>query len=401
MKQIRSLTAQEELYWRLTYNDQIHPVIAGEVEGTFSLEEMERALALIQQRHALLRVTVEMPSDGTSWTQPVFVQSDRAIPVCEVCEASLSSVADQMEAELAEPFIAGVGPLMRAVVMRRGSTNVLILSASHSVADGMSMLQILRDLLRALSGTAFDDPPIAATAESLLDLPPVTPERATLEPDLAPRKAGQPPKVALLTLSRSDTDDLIANARAHHVTVHSLLVAAVASSMRFADPGFQRKPIRVISPVSARAVLGAGSVVGLYFTSPMSVLDPATTDAWEAAAQVRADVTTAATRTAILQSTLGMRSLTKPGLTNAAAAAVLEGAFATDAIVSNLGRLPDENDFGGLRIVNVWGPAVLAGRDEAQTIGAVTVNGSLSLTLTSRAPLPQILERTVERLKAP
>lgn len=75
-----------------------------------------------------------------------------------------------------------------------------------------------------------------------------------------------------------------------------------------------------------------------------------------------------------------MQSLTEPGLANAAAAEILQGAFVSDVIASNLGRLHEAN-FGKLHIVNVWGPAVLAGRDMPKRLApSLRTVGSVWLT---------------------
>jgi hypothetical protein len=45
-----------------------------------------------------------------------------------------------------------------------------------------------------------------------------------------------------------------------------------------------------------------------------------------------------------------------------------------------------------VKLEAVWGLAVLSGFNEEQTIGAVTIDGSLCLTHTSYAPLDKLLE---------
>jgi hypothetical protein len=58
---------------------------------------------------------------------------------------------------------------------------------------------------------------------------------------------------------------------------------------------------------------------------------------------------------------------------------------------SNLGRLPFDSIFGPLKLETLWAPCALRGIEGEQTLGAVTVNGSLHLTHTSPMPILGLL----------
>jgi hypothetical protein len=60
-------------------------------------------------------------------------------------------------------------------------------------------------------------------------------------------------------------------------------------------------------------------------------------------------------------------------------------AFNAQVMLSNLGCLPFDNTFGPLNLEALWAPCALRGIDGEQTLGAVTVNGSLHLTHQPRA----------------
>jgi hypothetical protein len=66
-------------------------------------------------------------------------------------------------------------------------------------------------------------------------------------------------------------------------------------------------------------------------------------------------------------------------------------AFNAQVMFSNLGRLPFNSSFGPLKLETLWAPVALRCIDGEQTLGAVTVNGSLHLTHTSPAPIPGLL----------
>jgi hypothetical protein len=55
--------------------------------------------------------------------------------------------------------------------------------------------------------------------------------------------------------------------------------------------------------------------------------------------------------------------------------------------------------FGTLQLADLWAPCALRGIDREQTLGAVTVNGSLHLTHTSPEPIPGLLTGIEEVLR--
>jgi hypothetical protein len=74
-------------------------------------------------------------------------------------------------------------------------------------------------------------------------------------------------------------------------------------------------------------------------------------------------------------------------------------AFNAQVMFSDLGRLPFDSNFGPLKLETLWAPCALRGIEVEQTIGAVTVNGSLHLTHTSPAPIAGLLASLEEVLR--
>ena len=73
--------------------------------------------------------------------------------------------------------------------------------------------------------------------------------------------------------------------------------------------------------------------------------------------------------------------------------------FNAQVMFSNLGRLPFDSTFGPLKLESLWAPCALRGIEGEQTLGAVSVNGSLHLTHTSPAPIPGLLAGVEEVLR--
>jgi hypothetical protein len=57
-----------------------------------------------------------------------------------------------------------------------------------------------------------------------------------------------------------------------------------------------------------------------------------------------------------------------------------------------------DRQFGPVTLKALFGPAVLTGFENYQTVGAATVNGTLCLVRTSHTPLEGLLEKTVSVL---
>jgi hypothetical protein len=86
-------------------------------------------------------------------------------------------------------------------------------------------------------------------------------------------------------------------------------------------------------------------------------------------------------------------------LTDEQALQLKQNAFNAQVMISNLGRLPFDSIFGSLQLENLWAPCALRGIEGEQTLGAVTVNGSLHLTHTSPAPIPGLLAGIEQELR--
>src|SRR5579875_223254 len=132
---VRPLTAHEEIYWLLNYNMPIHAVLAAHVSGSTTPEALREALDKLQRRHPLLSVSIEEPTDA----RKVFrCHSARPIPLRVAQLTGQSSWEVEVASELALPFVAGEAPLIRVVLLHATDRFILILSASHSIADGLS-----------------------------------------------------------------------------------------------------------------------------------------------------------------------------------------------------------------------------------------------------------------------
>ena len=395
---LRTLTAQEEIYWLLNWNSPIHPVSAAHIAGHTIPEQWRSALDQLQGRHPFLSVSIEAPSqDGQVDPRPFFKHhTGEPIPLRVLPRASVPRWEEEIAQEIATPFAPSQAPLLRAVLLYEPDHSILILAGSHSIVDGTTLPFLFRDILTAMTGQPLEPLPFPRSAEELLGLRAVAPQHTGGEQEnlsTAPENKAGVPTVSSLQLSTSLTQQLVSVSREHGVTVHGALGAAVVLAVRQQAPEFLSRPVRIISPASTRKMLGVEDDCGMYFTSPKATFDPAESLSFlEIARSVRQGIVEALTRDALAAVTTAMQGMIADGLTKAGAADMLHGAFGEDVLLSNLGRTPFDSTFGHLHLDSLWGPSVLAGLPEMQTIGVTTTNDLLCLLLTSYKPIPRLLE---------
>jgi amino acid adenylation domain-containing protein len=125
------------------------------LRGPLSVSALRAALAGLVLRHEALRTTFAV-ADETRVIQVVSPSLDLPLPVIDLAEAEARRVA---AAEAARPFDLARGPLLRALLLRTGEEeHLLVLVMHHIVSDGWSMGVLLRELARLYGGLSL--PPL-------------------------------------------------------------------------------------------------------------------------------------------------------------------------------------------------------------------------------------------------
>ncbi len=149
---------------RLWFLDQIDPgspayniPLAVRLTGALDAAALAAALHALVDRHETLRTRFAPPQSVAG--QPVQIVDAEAagfdLSLVDLAgqdlpdAAWLSRVRELGQAEAMRPFDLGTGPLLRAVLLRRGpEEHALLLTLHHIVADGWSLGVLLRDLIR-------------------------------------------------------------------------------------------------------------------------------------------------------------------------------------------------------------------------------------------------------------
>jgi len=401
---VRPLGAFEEFLWLYDQTSPLHFALAAKLEGHTTISEWRRALDSLQKRHPFFSVYIE--KDGSA--VPNFRQdSSASIPLRVVQGANVAKRWElEVELELAIPFNAGQAPLVRAVLLLEGQQAVCILVIHHSISDGRSVAFVIRDLLQALAGKPIDPLPVLPSLEDLLGI---------TSTDFVPTKApaqkppGKPlvyvdkketrPQVRSLTLSTELTGEIRKRAREEGTTVHGALSAAIALAYREINDRFSEEPVRVLSPIDMRNMLGLGDDCALLVAAAVVAIEPdSSTTFWQIASGSTARLSVARTPEAITASKYGFHQLMKQGVNVSTPGAMAAEGFAHEITLTNLGNLAYETDFGKLKLEAVWGPGVSASTAGTHTIGVTTTNGSLKRLQTTFEEPGSLLEATEEIL---
>src|SRR6266404_1666066 len=150
---LRVLGPSEHYFWLSNQTSPKHFVVAAQIAGFTKAASWLVALIAVQRRHPLLQVCITEDQVGA----PYFCRLNEAgIPLRVVHGGVLANWEREMVLELATPLPMTGGPLVRVALLHEENRSILIVSAHHSIADGLSLTFIVRDLLRALSGRSLN-----------------------------------------------------------------------------------------------------------------------------------------------------------------------------------------------------------------------------------------------------
>jgi hypothetical protein len=398
---LRPLGPSEHYFWISNQNSAKHFVIAAEIVGDATVEAWVFAIAAAQLRHPLLRVSVEYGRDG----QPGFCQhANIPIPVRIVPEDEFATWHVEMAKELATPILLSGAPLARITLLRKSGGSTLLLSMHHSIADGLSSAFVIRDILEALSGKPLQSLTRTEPQENLCSAAAVTPPppSAPAYPSatLLKRDVGGP-AIQALKLSKELTMKLRTHAHEVGATVHGALVAAFTFAGRQLSTDWLKHPVRVISPVNNRRILGLEDQCTLSIIFPTGAYTPDLEEhLWDVARTVKDDLTPVRTAAGLSTVFAGFRQLMSTSPDVAQIAAFELQVCACEGMVSNLGVLHFETSSGRFKLESLWGPSVFVGIEGEQMIGVATLNGAIHLLHTSYTPIPNLLQTMETTLEA-
>jgi len=397
----RPLGTFERFLW---FHNQIEPVhfsVSALVEGATTVDEWKSALSALQNRHPLLRVSIPADANGV----PYFRNEPKMpIPLRVVEGSALGRLEIEIAKEIATPFHSSTAPLIRAVLLHEEQRSIVILVAHHSIVDAISLTYAIRDLLQSLSGKALEPLPIPPSHEELLGISENMEENgcetAGTIASINTEFFKLVPSVISLRMPVELTSSLKARAQQERTSIHGALAASIVFAAR--ELGINRKQgsLRLGSPISTRKLLNQGEACALLTDIGMLDLEfSASGDFWELARYVRTELSPQQSLNRLAKSRRELQEVLADVCDAQTIIQIARQEMNTDFVLSNMGNLSVESQYGRLRLEAVWGPAILIGTfKNQQVIGVATVNGGLSLLYCSHAPIPHLLETMKDML---
>jgi hypothetical protein len=385
---IRPIGSLERLFFRYSERHPDHFLLAAEFDGILDDEQLRRALDSVQQRHPLLSVHLE---DHPSTRLGLYrAQAIAPIPLT-VHPGDCSDWQSLAATELATPFDQSCAPLMRATLARTPTSSVIVLTFDHTIADGISSVHVLDDLVAALNGRQLANLPVPPAIEDLIDhslegtavteLP--EPDERMAEPTSQRPFDGKPPFLHTVAMTEADTAQLAMRCRAERTTVHAAILVA---AFRVRGQQLGDTFVRALSPINIRELTRAGKDCAAYFSGTCTGLEPADGRSfWDQARAMSADLDAARSAPGVVAGSQAIRQAVPADATADAAEQVFGRVFAWEVLTTNLGR-QDLTDTGPIAPSAIWAPIVQSQMAGEYVISIITYRGRLRMACTGYTP---------------
>jgi hypothetical protein len=227
------------------------------LEGTFDPERLRQALGRVQRKHPALRTLIREERDG------LYYEEDYApeVPLRVLRRVDEDDFRRESRLELTTVFPYDQ-PQLRAVLLQSERESDLLLVTSHRICDGMSMLTIVREVLRSLHKDEDLIPYAPITTRDMIgDYQPPQPWKGKLTASLLngltrlippSRRASENKEHCLeWAADRALSDTLKQRSKAEGVSIHAALVVALDRAL-FTVLGKKKVPALIESPMDAR-----------------------------------------------------------------------------------------------------------------------------------------------------
>jgi hypothetical protein len=227
------------------------------LEGSFDPERLRLALGRVQRKHPALRALIREGRDG------LYYEEDCApeVPLRVLRRMEEEDFRRESQLELTTVFPYDQ-PQLRAVMLQSERESDLLLVTSHRICDGMSMLTIVREVLRALHKDEDLIPYAPITTQDMIgDYQPPQLWKRKLTAGLVngftrlipySRRAPENKECCLeWSADRTLSDTLKQRCKAEGVSIHAALVVMLDRAL-FAVLGKKKTPSWIESPMDAR-----------------------------------------------------------------------------------------------------------------------------------------------------
>jgi NRPS condensation-like uncharacterized protein len=401
----RKLGDNERITWLYQQLRPMHFAIVATINGKIGAKELRQALEKTQHRHPLLNVKVTLDESKIPWFKKNSVQ----IPIRIIERIHAEQWKRVVEQELKNPFDPNEPPLIRISLVEGGNICELIITCDHTIADGKSIVFLLKDILQYL-GTP--DQPV-------IQLPP----RNSYEEILFQRKSdgtaysetlsqtktrpkipeNSCPSICTWLLTEWETATIIEGCKKERVTVHAGICAAFLLSMADSQA---RKNLKCLSPVDIRGLFSEiNDDFGYYFTA-VNTEHSITPDLsiWDLAHSVKSQINEKIAPSNFFARLPELEAFLSTSPSHKEAVEMMDAVNEHDFLISNLGKLDIPEEYGKLKLVAIYGPSLMSHVDRDLIVGVMTFRDRMSLTITysesffTKSEIRQLQEKAMELL---
>jgi NRPS condensation-like uncharacterized protein len=395
---IRPLGCGEHFFHLYAQVYPVHFSLCAEIAGAVDSDALRSALNQVRERHPILKARIA--DDGKFGT--AFYTSDRPIELETIAVGKDADWRPVVERELRKPMDIGANALLRATALGAPDTTVIVLTFYHAIADGMSGVWVLHDLMRALAGEQLEacrfPPPVEekilrSSLAPAHEWPAGAWEADRIMPILPKIRSAVPvvpdnlrTNIVTGEFSQEETARLLERCRANDTTVHGLICAAASRHV----PASDHDIVRVICPIDLRNIAGIENGVCGVFIGASSFELPigGTTSIWHDARHIVHTIAQSRSPEAAIEFMSRMSAEFPPTAQSEKLGTFFSAGPQNSLVVSNLGALPIAERYGPYVVKAVWGPAMLTNLPEdRQTLGVSTFGGRLRIVHQSYVPI--------------
>jgi hypothetical protein len=398
----RHLGIEEHTLWSYDQVAPVHFTLTASIIGELHIDQLQQTLVKVQQRHPLLNVRIVSDRSGQPW----LVEDSCSIPLRVVKRQSDRHWQQEVERELSHPFDWNQAPLIRIVLVHARDISEMIVSCQHSVADGMSTVYLLRDILQALGIPGSQQqvlperPPYEHLTPNFTQKIHASSKENSIKPqlelvsNLTYKKPTLPknsqPRLLSWSLSAEETTTLIDRCHQEQTTVHAAICAAfllTISQQNDTDKNSDFKQpsrLKCFSPVNIRRFLTPviQEDFGLYLTV-IATAHNVTPDLclWDFARSIKSQLNQRMLPDQIFAHLPQIENFISTFPSPSSVKDLSWEVNGYDIGVSNLGRLNIPHQYGRLKLTGIYGPALTTHYTNARFIGVATLKDEMFFTL--------------------
>jgi len=375
----RPLGAFEKLIWLVDQWTPRNFAVVARIEGdSVSVNDLKVALGHAQRRHPALRAAIQASKNGSPW----FVPCGKPIDLRVVSRTSDTQWLREAGADLALAFQTDEGPLLRACLVQGVAVSEFILTAHHSIGDGISAIYLVRDLLESMEGHSPEVLPARPPVEDILPRVNVAvplQERhssSLVPPQLRIVDRPKKPMLQALDIGSSKLEHVLMRCREESTTLQGALLAALLLSLP------EQHSVSCLSPINLRSLFP--SVIddfGLFLSSGMAILDRQTApDFWLLARAARQQVMQVLEPQALRARFAGMASVVSGNQNPQSIYENVWRSIGYNAVLTNLGRFPSMPKVKHFQVTALY---PVQSPDLEPVISVATTDQRLSITISS------------------